>query len=74
MPRHAPDQLHGRALQRAEIDAGDDVHPVDDNFTLVGVNPALDEFADLARELREARRSRPRARKGTPSGPRSRPS
>ncbi len=30
-----------------------DLHVVEAEFTLVGVNPALDQFADLARELRE---------------------
>jgi len=42
-----------------------DLKVVQAEFTLVGVNPALDQFTDLARQLRAARRH---ARAGT--GPR----
>ena len=48
-------------MQRILADVGQlDLTVVESGFTLVGVNPALDQFADLAAELR--RRSEQDAR------------
>jgi len=43
-----------------------DVRTVEAEFTLVGVNPALDEFRDLAAQMR-GRRRRPPDRMGARS-------
>ncbi len=45
-----------------------DLHVVETEFTLVGVNPALDEFRDLAIEMREAAESTAREHGQTIAG------
>jgi FMN-dependent NADH-azoreductase len=51
-PREGWDHASGWIRRILEDVWGLDLHVVETEFTLVGVNPALDQFADLAAEMR----------------------